>query len=312
MGHRCQINTRLMGSDFEMIVVDEHPEQGQQHLEAGIDEIRRIEALLTEFSDTSQTARINQQAGVQPVVVDAEVYGLLRRCLQLSRISQGAFDISAGALKPLYDFRRGAAGFPELTLLNTVRQRVGYQHIELLPDNRVFLRKKGMRIGFGAIGKGYAADRAKAVLEARGVKHGVINASGDLTAWGTQPDGSAWKIGIADPTKPDRISFWLPIRHASVATSGNYEQFFTHNGIRYSHNLDPRSGLPTRYLKSVTVTSANAELSDALATVVMVMGADAGMHFIDQIPNTHCLLINDRNKVFTSKKLTIYANPEPI
>ncbi|MBC8151399.1 MAG: FAD:protein FMN transferase [Bacteroidetes bacterium] len=303
----CRVNVRLMGSDFELIVVDESPERGHRHVRAGIDEIRRIEAVLTEFSETSQTARINRQAGVEPVVVDAEVYGLLGRCLQLSRLSQGAFDVSAGALKPLYNFKRGLAGFPERAVLNTVRQRVGYQHIDLLPDNRVFLRKKGMRIGFGAIGKGYAADCARALLEARGVKHGVINASGDLTAWGAQPDGSAWKIGIADPGRPDRVIRWLPLRNASVATSGNYEQFFDHNGVRYAHILDPRSGLPTRYLKSVTVINPSAELSDALATVVAVTGAEVGMHLINQIPHTHCLLIDDRNKVFTSKNLTVHA-----
>lgn len=309
MLQRCRVNIRLMGSDFELIVVDENPEQGQQHLQAGIAEIRRIEALLTEFTDASQTARINQQAGIQPVLVDAEVYGLLQRCLQLSRISQGAFDVSAGTLKPLYDFKRGRSGFPDPALLNTVRQRVGYQHIELLSGNRVFLKKKGMRIGFGAIGKGYAADRAKTLLVARGVEHGVINASGDLTAWGTQPDGSVWKIGIADPTDPARVIFWLPVHNASVATSGNYEQFFEHNGVCYAHNLDPRSGLPTRFLKSVTVVSTNAELADALATVVTVTGVEVGIHLIDQIPHTHCLLIDDRNKVFTSKNLTVHANP---
>ncbi|WP_046242378.1 FAD:protein FMN transferase [Hymenobacter terrenus] len=303
-----KVKVRLMGSDFELIAVDEHAERGQKHLQAAIAEIRRIEALLTEFSETSQTAHINREAGIRPVAVDAELFELIERCLLLSQISQGAFDVSAGALKPLYDFKRGRAGFPTAALLNTVRQRVGYQHIELLSGNRVFLRKKGMRIGFGAIGKGYAADRAKALLEARGVKNGVVNASGDLTAWGTQADGSAWRIGIADPAKPEQVILWLPIQNLSVATSGNYEQFFEHNGVRYAHTLDPRSGLPTRYLKSVTVISAKAELSDALATVVTVTGAEVGLHLINQMPHTHCVLIDDQNEVFTSKHLTVQAN----
>lgn len=308
MNQRCQVRLRLMGSDFELIVVDENPEQGQHHLQAAIAEIRRIETLLTEFSETSQTAYINRHAGIEPVTVDGEVYRLLERCRHLSRLSQGAFDVSAGVLKPLYDFKRGQAGLPSRSLVNEARQRTGYQYIDLLPGNRVFLRKKGMRLGFGAIGKGYAADRARALLEARGVKQGVINASGDLTAWGTQPDGSPWKIGIANPTSPDQVLLWLPVVNASVATSGNYEQFFDHNGIRYSHNLDPRSGLPARYLKSVTVMSHSAELSDALATAVTVMGPDVGMHLIDQIPGTHCLLINEQNEVITSKHLTIHAS----
>lgn len=297
-----------MGSAFELIVVDADAGRGAQHVQAAIAEIRRIEALLTEFSDTSQTARINQQAGRAPVAVDAEVYELLARCRLLSQISQGAFDVSAGALKSLYDFKRGRAGFPDPATLRAVQQRVGYQHIELLPDHRVFLRKEGMRIGFGAIGKGYAADCARALLESRGVQHGVVNASGDLTAWGTQTDGSAWRVGIADPARPERVLLWLPLRGASVATSGNYEQFFDHQGVRYGHTLDPRTGRPTRYLKSVTVVSASAELADALATAVTVTGAEVGLHLINQVPDTHCLLIDDQDRIFTSKQLTVLDN----
>jgi FAD:protein FMN transferase len=305
MLHRCQVKLRLMGSDFELIVLAEDAARGQQHLQAAVAEIRRIEALLTEFSATSCTALLNAQAGLAPVAVGPEVYALLERCLLLSALSQGAFDVSAGALKPLYDFRRGAAGFPDPARLQAARQCVGYQHIELLPGHRVFLRKKGMRIGFGAIGKGYAADRARAVLESRGVQHGVVNASGDLTAWGRPADGAAWRIGLADPAWPERVLLWLPLDGASVATSGNYEQFFEHGGVRYSHNLDPRTGLPTRYLKSVTVVAAKAELADALATVVTVTGADVGLHLLDQLPATHCVLIDDQDQVFTSQHLLL-------
>ncbi len=308
MLHRCHVKLRLMGSDFELIVVvggAEDAAVGQAHLAAAVAEIRRIEALLTEFRDTSLTARLNAQAGVAPVAVGPEVYQLLERCQLLAELSQGAFDISAGALKPLYDFRRGRAGFPDPARLRAARACVGHQHIELLPNYQAFLRKKGMRIGFGAIGKGYAADCARVLLQNRGVQNGVVNASGDLTAWGHQPDGSPWRIGIADPAHPDRVLLWLPIRDASVATSGNYEQFFEHDGVRYAHNLDPRTGLPTRYLQSVTVLAAQAELADALATAVMVTGPDVGVHLIDQLPGTHCVVIDEQNRLFTSANLPL-------
>ncbi|RYF73611.1 MAG: FAD:protein FMN transferase [Cytophagaceae bacterium] len=305
MLQRFQVNVRLMGSAFELIVLGQNAKEGREHLQSAIEEIKRIEALLTEFTTTSQTALINQFAGIRPVTVDTEVYQLIQRCLALSRLSQGSFDISAGALKQLYNFRKGFSGFPSPAQLKEVRQCVGYTNIDLLANNQVFLRKKGMCIGFGAIGKGYAADRAKALLVTRGVQHGVINASGDLTAWGTQTDGMPWKVGITDPVTSDRIAYWLPITNASVATSGNYEQYFDYQGVRYAHNLDPRSGLPTRYLKSVTVISSSAELSDALATVVTVTGVDIGIQLIDQLPRTHCLLINDKNQIFTSAALVI-------
>lgn len=296
-----------MGSDFELIVVEQDTATSQQRLHEGIAEIQRIEQLLTEFKDTSQTALLNRQAGIQPVQVTAEVYALIARCIHLSSLTQGAFDITAGALKQLYNFKGSAFQLPDTVMLAATLQAVGYRHIQLQPEHRVYLSRKGMRIGFGAVGKGYAADRVKALWMARGVKSGVINASGDLTAWGRQPDGSSWKIGIADPDNTSRILLWLPVENAAVATSGNYEQYFEHNGIRYSHNIDPVSGKPVPFIKSVTVVSPSAELSDALATAVTVMGREAGMYLVDQLPNVHCLLIDAQNQVFQSRHINIHA-----
>jgi len=296
-----------MGSDFELVVVEQDAATSQQRLHEGIAEIQRIEQQLTEFNDTSQTALLNRQAGVQPVQVTEEVYALIERCLRLSSLTQGAFDITAGALKQLYNFKGSRFQLPDAAMLAATLQAVGYRHIQLQPGHRVYLQRKGMRIGFGAVGKGYAADRVKALWMAKGVQNGVINASGDLTAWGRQPDGSPWKIGIADPDDTSRIMLWLPVENAAVATSGNYEQYFDHNGIRYSHNIDPVSGKPVPFIKSVTVISPSAELSDALATAVTVMGREAGMYLVDQLPNVHCLLIDAQNQVFQSRHINIHA-----
>jgi len=139
------------------------------------------------------------------------------------------------------------------------------------------------------------------------VRSGVINASGDLTAWGAQPDGSPWKIGIADPRDPSLSRLWFPVENASVATSGNYEQYVEIDNIRYSHNIDPRSGLPVKGIKSVTIVSPSAELCDALATAVTVMGRQAGLHLIDQIPDTFGIMIDEKDRIFTSKKIISHA-----
>lgn len=307
MPFKSKVQQRLMGSDFELIVVEEDEATSQQRLHEGIAAIQHIEQLLTEFSDTSQTALLNKQSGVAPVTVDEEVYMLIQRCIRLSALTQGAFDISAGALKSLYNFKHETFKMPNDTAISEALQRTGYKHIALLDKRQVFLQKKGMRIGFGAVGKGYAADRVKALWMAAGVKSGVINASGDLSAWGAQPDGSPWKIGIADPDDPSRILFWLPVEHASVATSGNYIQYFEHKGIRYSHNIDPVSGRPVPFIKSVTIVSPSAELSDALATAVTVMGREAGMYLVDQLPQVHCIIIDEKNQVFQSRHINIHA-----
>ncbi len=303
MLQKCKISKRLMGSDFELIACGGSEAESQQYLQAGVAEIQRLESLLTEFNESSQTSLINRNAGLTPVTVDPEVYRLIERCIRLSELSQGAFDITAGAFKKLYRFKTGSQALPGKHELKEILRITGYRNIELDGNNQVFLRKKGMKIGFGAIGKGYAADRVKALWTASGLDSGVINASGDLTAWGRQPDGSAWKIGITDPAQQDQVLLWLPVEQASVATSGNYIQYFEHNGIRYSHNIDPRTGLPARFIASVTVLSPGAELSDALATAVTIMGIETGLHFLDQLPGVHGIVIDELHHVFTSEKI---------
>ena len=301
-----QLHARLMGSSFELIVVEKDEDTARRRLEEGFSEIQRIEALLTEFSSDSQTALLNKYAGERPVTVDPEVYQLMERCQHLARLTQGAFDISAGALKVLYNFKERQAHRPDAVRLAETLAAVGHRHIQLSSDT-VFLSKKGMRIGFGAIGKGYAADRVRALWQSQQVTAGVINASGDLTAWGRQPDGQPWRVGIADPRDPSRILLWLPVENAAVATSGNYEQYFEIEGVRYSHNIDPRTGIPVRGIKSATVISPSAELSDALATAVTVMGVTAGLHLIDQLPDVHGIIIDDKDRVFSSKNIATHA-----
>jgi len=296
---------RLMGSDFELIATAVDEQSADIFLQQGINEIKRLEYLLTEFSNTSQTAVLNDNAGITPMQVDTEVYELIKRCKNISSLTQGAFDITAGALKRLYNFKQGNVQLPDKKTILQTQNSVGYKKIELLADNTVFLQKKGMHIGFGAIGKGFAVDKVKTLWQTAGMTSGVINASGDLTIWGQQPDGSPWKVGVADPDNKDNILLWLPVENASVATSGNYEQYFDLKGIRYSHNIDPRTGLPARFIKSVTIVSPSAELSDALATAVTIMGKEVGLNFINQLPNVHCIIIDDSNKISYSKNIKI-------
>jgi thiamine biosynthesis lipoprotein len=301
--------TRLMGSAFEFIVTDDSV-TGDAIIDQAINEVKRIEFLLTEFSDSSVTSAINKTAWQSPISIDAEVYEILARCKAISKITQGAFDITSGVLKKLYNFKGADFKMPDEVTINDALKKVGSEKIELLDSNRVHLKARGMHIAFGAIGKGYAADRVKKILMKKNVPGGVINASGDLTVWGTRPDGSPWKVGIADPNDPARTIAWIPMKDSSIATSGNYEQFFEHNGKRYSHNIDPLSGKPVSGIKSVSVVSPSAELSDALATAVNIMGVDVGLHFIEQLPATHCLIIDDRDKIFTSRHLRISTESE--
>jgi thiamine biosynthesis lipoprotein len=293
-----------MGSTFELIVVEKDEEIAALRLEEGIDEIRRLEALLTEFDPASQTSLINSNAGRPPIPIDPECYALIERCIHLSRITQGAFDITAIPLRNLYNFKERIANIPDPATLAATLSNTGYHHIQLA-NGRIALLRSGMRIAFGAIGKGYAADALRTRWKNQGLTAGVINASGDLTAWGLRPDGSPWKIGIADPRDPSRFLLWLPIHDAAIATSGNYEQFFEIDGVRFSHNIDPRTGIPVKEIKSVSIISPSAELSDALATAVTVMGVDPGLHLLDQLPDTHGIIIDNKDRIHTSKNIAL-------
>jgi len=298
-------NEKLMGSAFQFIVAANNAATGTELLNSCADEVRRIEELLTTFKETSQTSLINRNAGKDFVDVDEEVYQLIERSIHLSKLSGGAFDISSGVLKKLYRFQGEQFSLPSPAAIRQSLSKTGYKKIRLSPPNKVLLSIEGMQIGFGAIGKGYAADKVKSMLIQKGVQCGVVNASGDLTAWGTRPNGEPWKTGIADPVDPSKIMLWLPVNGQSVATSGNYIQYFEVNGIRYSHNIDPLTGIPVKGIKSVTIICPSAELGDALATAVTVMGRKAGLHLINQLPQTHCLLTDESDKLYYSDNLHI-------
>ncbi|OYQ38059.1 thiamine biosynthesis protein ApbE [Flavobacterium cyanobacteriorum] len=298
---------RLMGNTFTITVVASSEKEGKEYINAAVAEIRRIEALLTTYNNSSQTSLINENAGVKPVVVDREVYELIERSKAISTITQGAFDITYGGIdKSLWNFDRSMAQLPPKEEAMKSVHLINYKNIILNPgDCSVFLKEKGMRIGFGGIGKGYAAEMAKKILLNNHVSAGIINASGDLTAWGLQSSGDPWRIGISDPDKPEEVFSYLNISGKAVATSGNYEKFVMIGGKKYSHTIDPKTGLPITGIKSVTVISDNAEFADAMATPIAVMGIKAGIHLVNQIPALHCIIIDDDNSLYTSKGINL-------
>jgi len=162
-----------------------------------------------------------------------------------------------------------------------------------------------MKIGFGGIGKGYAADKAKRLLMKKGVEAGIINASGDMNTWGLQPNGKQWTVAITNPMNKKEAFALLPISDKAVVTSGNYEKYIILNNKRYTHIINPKTGYPAEGIISVSVFADSAELADALATSIFVMGIETGIDRIDQIPNIDCIIIDDKGKITTSKNIHI-------
>ncbi len=298
---------KLMGNRFEFTVIAEHEQEGNEAIDAAIKEVQRIEQLLTTYSELSQTSLINRHAGLKPVKVDEEVINLIERSIRISEITDGAFDITYGSIdKRLWNFDQGMTSLPdEETALKSVGL-IDYRNVIIdKKQSTVLLKNKGMRIGFGGIGKGYAADRAKLVLQQLGIKSGIVNAAGDLITWGTQIGGHAWTVGIADPEQTDRPFSALKISDMAIATSGSYEKYVTINGKRYSHTIDPKTGLPVSGVKSVSIICPSAELADALATPVVVMGVKVGLELINQIKQVACIVIDDDDRVFTTKNINV-------
>ncbi|MEO8711175.1 MAG: FAD:protein FMN transferase [Parafilimonas sp.] len=294
-----------MGNRFQLSAVAHNEDFANASIDAAIGEIQRIEKLLTTFSDNSETALINKNAGIAPVQVSEETFNIIDRSIKISKVTQGAFDITYGSVdKRLWNFDTNMKSLPDKQTAKKMVRLVNYLNIVLDKTNSiVFLKEKGMRIGFGGIGKGYAAEKAKYIMQSMGIESGIVNASGDLTVWGFQPDGTPWTIGIVNPNMAGEIFSYMTVTNMAVATSGNYEKYVMINGKKYSHTINPRTGLPVTGIKSVTILTTNAEIADAMATPVMIMGIEAGLHMINQMKDIEAIIIDDNDQIYKSNNI---------
>lgn len=296
----------LMGSFFEFIVVapNDAASETWSLIEACIAEAKRIEALISEWIPDSDVSKINQAAGKKAVSVQAEVYDLLQRSIAISQLTQGAFDVTFLAYYNYWKFDQTQT-FPfDSSKIQDLAKYVDYQKIELLPDYQVKI-PSNMQIGLGGIGQGYAVDRIKDLLLAKGVTNFVVNSSGDVYAHGQRLDGSPWKVGITSPIDKSKIVKWLPVENFAVVTSGTSEKNFEYQNTIYSHIINTHTGFPIEGLQSVTVMSNFTELADALATSILILGTEIGLDLVNQMPQTHCIIIDKDQKIHYSNDLEI-------
>ncbi|WP_373288277.1 FAD:protein FMN transferase [Maribacter cobaltidurans] len=301
-----QRTLKLMGSRFDLTVVANDSTTANTYMDLAVDEITRIEKLISSWDPNSRTSEINKNAGIKPVKVESELYELIKRAIGISKLTDGAFDISYASMDRIWKFDGSMKTMPSEEELKSSVAKVGFQNIVLDPvEQTVFLKLPGMKIGFGAIGKGYAADKAKQLLMDKGVPAGIINASGDMNTWGKQTNGESWKVAITNPMNKNKVFALLPITDGAVVTSGDYERYVTFNGKRYAHIIDPRTGYPSTGIISVTVFAPKAELADALATSVFVMGKEIGLDRINQLPKVECIIIDEKGNISKSDNIEI-------
>ncbi|WP_163411018.1 FAD:protein FMN transferase [Flavobacterium ajazii] len=298
--------TLLMGGRFDISIVANDSLTAEQNIDEVIAEISRIENLISDWKPTSQVSEVNQNSGIKPVKVDREVFELTQRAIKLSQLTNGAFDISFAAMDRIWKFDGSMTEMPSAEAIKKSVEKVGYKNIVLdSVQSTIFLKLKGMKIGFGALGEGYATDKCRDMMLAKGIKSGIVNASGDMTTWGKQVNGKDWNIGITNPFQPDAVFAVVPLNGGAVTTSGNYEKFVEFNGKRYSHIINPATGYPATGLCSVTVFGPKAETANGFSTSLMVLGKKSGMELINQYPDYSCIMITDDGKIIKSKNFKI-------
>lgn len=300
----CKKTTLLMGGRFDFTIVAADTLTAQNNIASIIKEIDRIEYLISDWKASTQVAEINRNAGIKPVKVDKEVFELAKRAIQLSEATQGAFDISFAAMEKIWKFDGSMVDLPSPEAIKKSVEKVGYRNILLDKEkSTVFLRLPGMKIGFGALGEGYAADRCRKMMLDRGIKAGIVNASGDMTVWGRQPNGKRWTVGITNPVKKDTVFALLAMKKAAIVTSGNYQKFALIDGKRYAHIINPATGYPATGLCSVTVMGPSAELANGLSTSMMVLGKDKAFALLKSYPDYSAIVIDDNGHLFSTKDL---------
>lgn len=289
----------LMGSRFDITIVDKDSLSAENNIDKVIAEVTRIENLISEWKPETQISQVNQNAGIRAVKVDKEVFELTKRALWFSELTDGAFDISIAATDKIWKFDGSMTDIPSEAQIKKSIEKVGYKNIVLDSINStIFLKYPGMKIGFGATGKGYAADKGKELMQSLGIQSGIVNASGDMNVWGLQPNGKPWKIGITDPLHPDEILKKIKLTDAAIVTSGSYEKFVMFDHKRYSHIINPKTGWPASELINVTILGSNAEMANGFSTSIMVLGREKGLKLLKRFPDFKYLIVDVNGKIY--------------
>ncbi len=291
-----------MGTDVHIVIVTADGERASKAFNAALAEITRVEDLMTDWRDDSQLMAINRAAGSKPVVVDRELVDLLALSRRYSELSGGAFDVTYAAVGKLWDFKKAPATLPDPAEVARAVKKVDYQKLVLDPLKRTaFLREAGMRIGLGGFAKGYAVERAAEKILAMGLRDFSVSAGGDMRVHGTW-SGKPWTVGIRDP-RTDGLLAVVPVSNVGISTSGDYERFFMHEGKRYAHILDPRTGYPVSHTASVTIIARDCTISEGLSKSVFVLGWEKGLALVEEFDDVEAVVIEADGAMHMSSRL---------
>jgi FAD:protein FMN transferase len=296
----------IMGTAISVELWADDRAEGESAITAVMDEMHRIDHLMSPHRPASELSRINRDAATAAVSVSAEMIRLLDRANEFSRLSDGAFDITYAAVGHLYDYRERVR--PNEAELARARALVGWRNLIVDVQARtVRFALKGMRIDLGGFAKGHAVDNATAILRALGIRHGIVSAGGDSRVIGDRR-GRPWTIGVRDPRRPGEMVAMLPLEDVSISTSGDYERYFDADGVRFHHLIDPATGRSPSSVHSVTILAEDGLTTEALSKCVFVLGVEKGLRLIESQPEVDAVIVDAAGALHYSAGL-LYANP---
>jgi thiamine biosynthesis lipoprotein len=294
----------VMGTFAHIVAVAEDAGTAKKCVRAALEEIHKIDNLMSDYKSDSEISRINREAFEKPVQISKSTYEVLQRSIEFSEMTDGAFDVTVGPLVALFREAKENKVAPSKEQIAQARSKVGYEKLKFDIENKtVQFTEDGMLLDLGGIAKGYAIDKAIEAAQTNGAIGVMVDIGGDVRCFGLPPEGREhWSIGLQDPNSAiegiagGELTLVLKVANAAVATSGDYQQFVSIEGKRYSHIMDRRTGTSIEGLSSVTIISDNATDADALATAVSVMGSEKGLALIEKLPNTEAILISSQPK----------------
>ena len=291
----------LMGTEVSVRLWHRDPQRGHALVQEAFAEVERINQLMSTYIEDSRISEINRRAAREPVPAGPELFDLIRRSLDISVLTRGAFDITYDSVGQHFDFRNRQR--PDAETVDRERRHIDYRYVQLDPAaGTVRFEHEGVRINLGGIAKGYAVERGAELLRRAGVRHAIVTAGGDSRLLGDRR-GEPWMVGIRNPREEGAVAISIPLENEAVSTSGDYERFFDEDGVRYHHILVPSTGAPATGILSATVFGPDAVFTDALSTAVFVMGVDEGLTLIAALPDYESIVIDAEGRIFYSDGL---------
>lgn len=284
-----------MGTEIRVKLWAESKRQADSAMTSVIDEMHRIDHLMSSYDRTSELSRVNQNATNKEVETDPELFSLISKALEFSGLTHGAFDITYASIGYLYDYRQGKR--PDKQSIKERIAAINYHHVMLNTNNNgVKFAHKNVRIDLGGIAKGYAVDKAIGLLKDQGIEHAMVTAGGDTRVLGDHR-GRPWSIAIQDPRNSNKTVARIPLQAEAISTSGDYERFFDEEGIRYHHIINPQTGDSVRKVRSVSIIGPQSVTTDALSTSVFVMGVESGMNLINKLKDYEAIIVDGEQRL---------------